>query len=202
MAAKKAKGPRKHKAMRQTGPDPRKKKETGSPGSKLSGARKRRVKSLAKKSKDRLKEMNAIPRRMPKKDHTSVKGTQDQMVTHETGALRSITDGKGRFDLLSFFAIRRLALHMENGLKKYAVRNWEKGIPLSRFIDAAMRHLMMAMSGMDDEDHMAAAFWNIHGFIHTQEMIDMGKLPKELDDMHSYGDVDPMIKRLYGDDNG
>ena len=174
-----------------------KKKKTGSPGSKLSGARKRRVNGLAEKSKDRLKEMNAIPRRMPKKDHTTVRGSEDQMVANETGALRSVTHGKGRFDLLSFFAIRRLALHMQNGLTKYDERNWEKGIPLSRFIDAAMRHLYMATSGMDDEDHMAAAFWNIHGFIHTQEMIDMGKLPKELDDMYDCGDVDPMIKRLY-----
>ena len=122
------------------------------------------------------------------------------MLQFDSGAVRSVAVGKGMFDLLSFWALRRLAIHMENGCKsKYLPRNWEKGLPLSRFVDSAIRHLYMGMSGMKDEDHFAAAFWNIHGFLHIQEMIRMDKLPKELDDLPDYGDDDPMIKRLYSE---
>jgi hypothetical protein len=39
---------------------------------------------------------------------------------------------------------------------------------------------------MKDEDHAAAIAWNIFAFIHTKEMIDQGKLPKELDNIISY----------------
>ena len=100
-----------------------------------------------------------------------------------TGAVRDMAEGKGRYDLLSPLALRRLAKHFENGAKKYGDHNWQKGIPCHVFIDSALRHLFKYVEGLQDEDHLAAAEWNIHCLIHTEEMIEKGLLPKELADL-------------------
>jgi hypothetical protein len=117
------------------------------------------------------------------KEYNKVKdsGKRQEFVT---GAVRDIQQGKGRFDLISPIALKRLAKHYENGAIKYGDRNWEKGMPLSRFIDSAMRHLNSVLMGMDDEDHLAAIAWNAFGFIHIKKLIDEGKLPAELDDVY------------------
>jgi hypothetical protein len=100
-----------------------------------------------------------------------------------TGSVRDTREGKGRYDLVSHIALRRLAQHYENGALKYGDRNWEKGQPLSRYIDSALRHINNLLAGMTDEDHAAAAAWNVFAFIHTQELIIRGVLPAILDDM-------------------
>ena len=53
-----------------------------------------------------------------------------------------------------------VAKHFENGALKYGEHNWEKGIPISRYIDSALRHLMKGLAGETDEDHAAAFIWN------------------------------------------
>lgn len=103
-----------------------------------------------------------------------------------TGAVRDIQTGKGRYDLLPVRAIRRLAQHYENGSRKYGDRNWEKGIPLSRMMDSAMRHIFKALEGLQEEDHLTACAWNILGIVEILERIDEGILPKELNDLPSY----------------
>ena len=60
-------------------------------------------------------------------------------------------------------AIIRLAVHYENGAKKYSDRNWEKGLPISNFLDSGIRHCLKAIDGWEDEDHLAAVAWNILG---------------------------------------
>lgn len=80
--------------------------------------------------------------------------------------------------------IQILVLSMGNyWADKYGDRNWGKGQPLSRYMDSAMRHMVRFMMGDRSEDHLSAARWNLHGLIHTQEMIDRKLLPKELDDL-------------------
>jgi hypothetical protein len=101
----------------------------------------------------------------------------------ETGGLRETAAGKGRFDLLPMTALFRLAQHYENGAKKYGDRNWENGLPLSRFIDSAFRHLAQFLDGNRDEDHLAAILWNISGYLWTEEKIREGKLPQTLSDV-------------------
>lgn len=100
-----------------------------------------------------------------------------------TGSRRDTRKGKGRFDLLSPFVTMRDAKHMEHGSTKYGDRNWEKGQPLSVYFDSALRHLNKYLAGERDEDHLAAARWNIACMIHTEEMIVRGILPKELADL-------------------
>ncbi len=107
--------------------------------------------------------------------------------TWPTGSRRDCRAGKGRYDLLSPYALRRLARHFEAGAVKYGDRNWEKGQPLTRYLDSALRHICGILSGDQTEDHAAAADWNMHCFMHTQEMITAGALPAELDDLPKRG---------------
>jgi hypothetical protein len=101
----------------------------------------------------------------------------------ETGAVRDTGTGKGRFDLLPSYAITRVAQHFENGAVKYADENWRKGIPLRRYLDSALRHLFKFLEGQRDEDHAAAAAWNILALIETEEMIRRSRLPASLDNL-------------------
>jgi hypothetical protein len=103
-----------------------------------------------------------------------------------TGSVRDTIKGKGRFDLISPIALTRLAKHYQNGSKKYGDRNWEKGQPICRFLDSAIRHIYKHLEGHRDEDHLAAGAWNLLAAIHTEEMIERGLLPKELDDRPNY----------------
>jgi hypothetical protein len=53
-------------------------------------------------------------------------------------------------------------------------------------LDSAIRHIYKHLEGFRDEDHLAAGVWNLLGAIHTEEMIERGLLPKELDDRPYY----------------
>lgn len=86
----------------------------------------------------------------------------------ESGAVRDMHTGKGRYDLLPMCVIDRLAKHYEAGALKYSDRNWEKGIPAHSFADSAMRHFCKYMDGWDDEDHLIAAIWNLCGLAWTE----------------------------------
>lgn len=99
----------------------------------------------------------------------------------ENMAVREPTSGKGRYDLITPFGIRRLAVWYELGSKKYADRNWEKGMPFSRYVDSAKRHIDKFIMGMEDEDHLSAAVWNLLSIVHHQEL---GEI--HLDDMPHY----------------
>lgn len=99
----------------------------------------------------------------------------------EGKAIREPVSGKGRFDLITPFAVDRIAKWYELGSKKYADRNWEKGMPFSRYVDSASRHLNKFIKGMTDEDHLAAACWNLMAIMHHEEL---GQ--NELDDMPHY----------------
>lgn len=100
-----------------------------------------------------------------------------------TGSRRDLNTGKGRYDLLPTYAIQRLAQHFENGAVKYGDRNWEKGQPLSRYLDSAIRHAFKGLAGIKDEDHLAASCWNLLCLIETEHRIELGLLPKELNDL-------------------
>ena len=79
----------------------------------------------------------------------------------DTGAKRDMHAGKGRFDLLPWNGIHEVAVHCEEGARKYGERNVDKGIPQHSFIDSAMRHLSKYIRGETDENHLRAAAWNV-----------------------------------------
>jgi hypothetical protein len=103
-----------------------------------------------------------------------------------TGAVRDGDRNKIRPDLISPYADAREGEWMRKGAEKYAERNWEAGMPISRCIASLRRHLISYMMGMTDEDHIAAIRTNSSFIIHYEEMIKRGILPKELDDMPKY----------------
>lgn len=87
------------------------------------------------------------------------------------------------FTSLNPGGVFRLARHFENGADKYTPRNWEKGIPISRFTDSMVRHGFNYLEGKDDEDHLAACVWNAVCLYETRLRINSGILPIELDDL-------------------
>ena len=80
-------------------------------------------------------------------------------------------------------AIIELAKHFEKGAIKYAARNWEKGINLSRYWDSAYRHLTQYLREDKDEPHLVAAAWNVACLYQTGVWIQQGILPASLNDL-------------------
>ena len=115
-------------------------------------------------------------------------GMQDsgRRETFPSGAVRDAAEGKPRPDLISPFATERLAEWLRLGAEKYAPRNWEKGLPVSRSTASLCRHLMKFQQGCTDEDHIAAIMCNAMFIAHTQEMCKCGVLPESLLDMPDY----------------
>jgi hypothetical protein len=103
-----------------------------------------------------------------------------------SGAVRDTAENKPRPDLISPFADQRVGAHMAAGAEKYAERNWEKGIPISRCVASMRRHIMEFQMGLRNEDHLAAIICNAQFIMHYQEMIKRGVLPAELNDMPDY----------------
>ena len=88
--------------------------------------------------------------------------------TFDSGAVREIRSGKGRYDLVSEIAIFRLARVYEKGSTKYTPRNWEKGMPFHLFVDSAKRHIAQYILGDTAEDHLAQAAWNLCALMHLE----------------------------------
>jgi dATP/dGTP diphosphohydrolase, N-terminal len=90
---------------------------------------------------------------------------------YASGMVRDTQDGKPRFNLLFPLGvpyeaqmITRLAALLERGMNKYGWRNWENANSdeeLIRFKESAHRHFIQWLTGETDEDHAAAAMFNI-----------------------------------------
>ena len=69
-----------------------------------------------------------------------------------------------------------VAVHFEEGAKKYGEYNWQKGIPVHCYIDSAVRHYLEWLRGDEDESHDRAFVWNILCCIwtvkHEEELFD------------------------------
>lgn len=87
----------------------------------------------------------------------------------DSGARRDTQDGKPRYDLIPPAPLKRLAELYERGLQKYGEGNWTKGMPVSRYLASAMRHLEDWRQGDDEEDHLAAVIWNVMAIMHFEE---------------------------------
>lgn len=57
--------------------------------------------------------------------------------------------------------ILEVAKHFEEGAKKYGENNWQKGLPVSCYIDSAVRHYLKYKRGDKDEPHDRAFVWNL-----------------------------------------
>ena len=109
-----------------------------------------------------------------------------QREKHSSGAVRDIRLGKGRYDLVTPIGLKRVTIINEKGAIKYNDRNWEKGMPICRFLDSAIRHIYQNLEGLRDEDHLAQAAWNLLAAMYTEEMIKRGLMTKKFDDRPNY----------------
>lgn len=97
---------------------------------------------------------------------------------------RKDDSSKPRMDLISPYAMEELGKVLAYGAKKYADRNWEKGIAWSRIVAALLRHLFAYLRGelVDPESglsHLAHVLCNAHflvHYLHTKKEFD--DLPK------------------------
>ena len=120
--------------------------------------------------------------KMSKKDDYVISDS-GQRTKFKTGAVRDLQGGKGRFDLIPMSTLRALAIHFEKGAVKYGDRNWEKGISVHTFLNSAERHLAQVIDGLDDENHLISAIWNLFCVYETILRIQNGELSEELYDM-------------------
>jgi hypothetical protein len=111
-----------------------------------------------------------------------------QREVFKTGSQRDMRKGKGRFDLLPYPAMLRVAQLYERGAEKYLPRNWEQGQPFSRVLDSAIRHIMQWSGGDRSEDHLAACAWNCFALMSYEQWIKEGVLPEELNDLEDAPD--------------
>jgi hypothetical protein len=112
-----------------------------------------------------------------------------------TGAVRDTAEGKSRLSLLPSWALLAWGWIMDAGAVKYAARNWEAGMPISRYLESAARHLEMYRMGFRDEPHLWQALWNVGGAIHTSILVHIGIYPKEFYDLpnHVSGKAVPIL---------
>lgn len=99
----------------------------------------------------------------------------------EGAAQREIKIGKGRPDLISPFALKRIGKWLELGAIRYGGRNWEKGMPFDTYMQGVDRHLLEYKCGDRSEDHLAAICFGIMAIMHHEELGEDAKwddLPK------------------------
>lgn len=100
------------------------------------------------------------------------------------GSTREPEGARGRFDLVPLELVRTVAVHLTKGAEKYAPNAWRSGMPYSRCISSALRHLLQFAAGQTDEDHLAAAICNLTFIATYREDIAAGRLPASLDDRY------------------
>lgn len=93
----------------------------------------------------------------------------------ESGMVRDVADNKIDWSLIADGPLlRRWAIHLTNGAKKYAKRNWMQASgqeEYDRFRESAFRHFMQWYYGDVDEDHASATVFNINGAEYTKERL-------------------------------
>lgn len=110
-------------------------------------------------------------------------------VSYPSAAIRESQRGRSRPDLIPVEAISAWGDWMALGAEKYSDRNWEHGMPLSRYEAGLWRHLVQYMLGDRSEDHLSAVLFNTGCIIHHEQNITSGRLSEELDDR-------PAMRRL------
>lgn len=123
-----------------------------------------------------------------------------ERTTFTTGAQRDRQKGKGKPSLFPNWVMWLVSCIYEDGMYKYAARNWEKGMSLGQYLDSAERHLAKLKAGRRDEPHASQVLWNMVGYVFTAWMIKIGARPAELNDMPdqiTQGTAEPLAEYEY-----
>jgi len=117
-----------------------------------------------------------------------------------TGSVRDNPAGKIRPDLIPHFVKAILGRHYADGARHYGDRNWEKGQPITRYVESFERHWTAWCCGITDENHLSAAIWNLVGIMFTLAMVKAGLLPAELDDRPVHMKPDNPVGKMVWDE--
>ena len=66
---------------------------------------------------------------------------------------------KPRYDLIPWEGTRREALIFSEGVAKYGLNNWRKGLVVTDVINHAIEHILRYLEGDREEDHLAKVKW-------------------------------------------
>lgn len=107
----------------------------------------------------------------PSPDNEKKTELGDEMMVVDSPVGVKFDLGKLRYDLLPPDALADIVSVFTYGAKKYADRNWEKGMAFSRIYAAMQRHLNAYWAGQDlDEEsalpHLAHAGFGILALLH------------------------------------
>ena len=98
------------------------------------------------------------------------------MLTHDIiiyylGRFKDDGDTMNLLQVLSHFSrkvydsyetmLMEVSKHFEEGAEKYGENNWQSGLPVSCYLNSAIRHYLKYRRGDKDEDHARAFVWNI-----------------------------------------
>lgn len=96
--------------------------------------------------------------------------------SYASGMVREpVAEDKPLYTLVPTFLWRRLAMHMTRSLKKYPRDNWMLANSTEEWLrmrDSAFRHFISWIDGEQDEDHAAAAIFNIMAAEYVKEKVD------------------------------
>ena len=99
---------------------------------------------------------------------------KDLLKKFKSGATRNEDAEAERFDLISPFAMQRLAIIYAEGAETHGDANWEKGVPIDATLNHLERHLQMwkaeLKSGkkIGEDDHMAKVAWGAFAIMHYE----------------------------------
>lgn len=81
-------------------------------------------------------------------------------------------------DFIPPYAKARFQAWMEKNARKYGKGNWQRGIPLDRYFNSAIRHLLQWRFGDSSEGHLEAVMFNAMAAMETERLIAKGEVPK------------------------
>lgn len=110
------------------------------------------------------------------------------------GAHREADPSKPLLSAISPYAMDRLGLHLAAADEKYkdvgGCRNWEKGMPVTRYIDGIGRHLAAYLKRDASEDHLAAIMWGGMCLAHHEQVGAVVHQPGEASVFYTFDDLD------------
>lgn len=84
-----------------------------------------------------------------------------KLVIHEGGFKREGKDSKVDYTLIPTSVLTAIAKHYTDGAKVHGRDNWKKSTDMETFKQSAFRHLISALEGKKDENHIIACIWNL-----------------------------------------